>query len=212
MKNTIKSVTAVTSLWLLCATAMANDVQYLQTAWAKANYQVPADQREDAMNALAEEARQIVEKNPNDANLLIWKGIIVSTLAGEKGGLGALGLAKEAKASLEAALKIDPNALDGSAYTSLGTLYHKVPGWPIGFGSDKKAKAHLQKALNINPNGIDSNYFMAEFLFDEGEYDHAKKYLMQAEQAQDRPNRPVADAGRRQEIAMMRSAVDAKLN
>ncbi len=39
---------------------------------------------------------------------------------------------KEARASLEAALKIAPEALDGSAYTSLGSLYYQVPGWPLG--------------------------------------------------------------------------------
>ena len=49
MKNTIKLVTAVISLWLMCATAMADSVAYLQSAWAKANYQIPAEQREDAI-------------------------------------------------------------------------------------------------------------------------------------------------------------------
>ena len=52
--------------------------------------------------------------------------------------------------------------------TSLGTLYYKVPGWPIGFGSDKKAREYLAKALDLNPTGIDPNYFMGEFLFDAG--------------------------------------------
>ncbi len=211
MKSIAKLLIAVCAWCLITLPAQANDLSYLQTQWAKVTYEVPAEQREEAMTELAEVARAVVADNPNNAELLIWKGIIVSSLAGEKGGLGALGLAKEAKASLEAAMKINDKALDGSAYTSLGTLYHKVPGWPIGFGSDKKAKAHLQQALSINPQGIDPNYFMAEFMFDEGEYDAAKTHLMQAERAQDRPDRPVADAGRRQEIAMMLSAVNAKL-
>ena len=36
-------------------------------------------------------------------------------------------------------MAIDPKALDGSAYASLGSLFYQVPGWPIGFGDDKKA-------------------------------------------------------------------------
>ena len=58
-------------------------------------------------------------------------------------------------------------ALDGSAYTSLGTLYYKVPGFPIGFGDHKKARQLLEAALKVNPDGIDSNYFYGEYLFDE---------------------------------------------
>jgi Tfp pilus assembly protein PilF len=77
-----------------------------------------------------------------------------------------LSLAKDAKKPLE----IDESALNGSAYASLGTLYHKVPGWPLGFGDDDTAKEMLEKAMLINPNGIDSNYFYGEFLFDEKKY------------------------------------------
>ncbi|MDA1382172.1 hypothetical protein PCI56_27515 [Plesiomonas shigelloides subsp. oncorhynchi] len=54
-------------------------------------------------------------------------------------------MVKEAKASLEKALKQNPNALDGSAYTSLGSLYYKVPGWPVGFGDDEQAERLLKK-------------------------------------------------------------------
>ncbi|MFW5386410.1 MULTISPECIES: hypothetical protein [unclassified Yersinia (in: enterobacteria)] len=49
-------------------------------------------------------------------------------------------LVKDAKVKLELAIKLDANALDGSAYTSLGTLYYQVPGWPIGFGDKKQAE------------------------------------------------------------------------
>ena len=72
---------------------------------------------------------------------------MLSTWAGAKGGLGALSLAKRARQPLEAALKLDPAALDGSAYTSLGTLYSKVPGFPAGFGDDDKAEQLLKSAL-----------------------------------------------------------------
>ena len=192
--------------------ASAADVALLQSQWAIATYEVDDTERADALENLADSARAMCDQSPGDAPLLIWKGIIVSSLAGEKGGLGALGLAKEAKASLEAALVLDPNAMQGSAYTSLGTLYHQVPGWPIGFGSDKKARAHLQRALAINPDGIDSNYFMGEFMLDEREYAQSKHFLLKALAAPARPGRKLADAGRREEAQQLLTKAEAKLD
>jgi tetratricopeptide (TPR) repeat protein len=141
-----------------------------------------------------------VQQRPGDAGLLIWSGIVKSSYAGAKGGLGGLKYAKEAKADLEAALRIEPNALDGSAYTSLGVLYFKVPGWPLGFGDDRKADELLQKALAINPGGLDPNYFYGEFLRAQKRYTEAEAYYRKALQAPARPGRELADRGRHQEI------------
>ena len=41
-----------------------------------------------------------MQEYPGRAEPLIWHGIILSSLAGAKGGLGALGLAKEARDQL----------------------------------------------------------------------------------------------------------------
>jgi len=153
-----------------------------------------------------------VKQHPDRAEALIWEGIIESSYAGAKGGLGALGLAKEARGNLEAALRIDPKSLDGSAYTSLGTLYYKVPGFPLGFGDHDKARQMLSKALELNPNGIDPNYFYAEFLFEQGEYAKALQYLDRAAKAPPRPGRELADKGRRGEIATLASRVKAKMS
>ena len=90
--------------------------------------------------------------------------------------------------------------LEGSAYTSLATLYAQVPAWPIGFGSNKKATKLFEKALALNPNGIDSNYFYAQFMFDQGHYDEAQRYFQKAQQAAARPGRAVADSGRQAEV------------
>jgi Tfp pilus assembly protein PilF len=113
--------------------------------------------------------------------------------------MAASGPAKRAKAHYEAALKIRPDVLDGSAYNSLGVLYYKVPGWPVGFGSDKKAQELLQKALAVNPRGIDPNFFYGEFLVEQGKPREAMTYLERALQAPPRPGRDIADAGRREE-------------
>ncbi|HWU34988.1 MAG TPA: tetratricopeptide repeat protein [Methylovorus sp.] len=172
----------------------------LQHDWARANYQIPDGQQEPVLKALSEEAHQVTSANPGAPEAMIWEAIILSTYAKAKGGLGALKLAEKSRDLLLAAEKINPNALNGSIYTSLGSLYYKVPGWPIGFGDKKKAREYLEKALQQNPAGIDPNYFYADFLSEQGEYAKAVEYYKKALAAPARPGREDADAGRRQDV------------
>jgi tetratricopeptide (TPR) repeat protein len=187
-------------------------IQYLQKNWAEINYTITNEEEKEAKLAkLGAEADAVVSKYPQYAEPKIWDAIITSTEAGVKGGLGALGLVKKSKKLLEEAQAINPNALDGSAYTSLGSLYYKVPGWPIGFGSDKEARKNLEKALQINPNGIDPNYFYGEFLYEEGEYQRSYQVLQKALNAPARADRPLADKGRKGEIMSLLTKVEKKL-
>lgn len=185
----------------LAADSLVDDLADLQQRWAIANYELRDKPRVAALELLAQDAEAVTGRHPQRAEGWIWSGIIRSTLAGAKGGLGALGIAKAARRDLERALELDPTALDGSAYTSLGTLYAKVPGWPVGFGSDKKADALLREALKINPDGIDPNYFYGEFLYGKNRRAEAATYLERARQAPPRPGRELADRGRQKEIA-----------
>ncbi|MEJ8567792.1 tetratricopeptide repeat protein [Elongatibacter sediminis] len=188
------------------------DVQRLQKRWAEINYQLAGKTQETAFKSLVEEAEQVTQAHPDQAEAWIWSGIIKSTYAGAKGGLGALKYAKASRKELEHALDLDSDALQGSAYTSLGTLYYSVPGWPVGFGNDEKAESLLLKALDINPDGIDSNYFYGSFLLDQKRYEEARKFLMQARSAAPRPDRPIADAGRQEEIALALLEVEKQLS
>ena len=191
--------------------AFAGELLAIQQAWAHVNYEVPAgDARVRAFEKLEQRAEAFTQRHPGRAEALIWEGIVESSYAGAKGGLGALSLAKEARSNLEAAIKINPKALDGSAYTSLGTLYFKVPGFPIGFGDKDKAAELLQQALALNPDGIDPNYFYAEFLSDQGRDAEALKYLQKAARAPARPGRELADQGRQAEIAALAARVQKK--
>ncbi len=186
-------------------------VQKLQQQWAIANYETTGKAQRESFETLIHKADRYLKSSPDSPELLIWRGIIKSTYAGVKGGLGALSLAKGARKDLEAALDLAPEALDGSAYTSLGTLYAKVPGWPLGFGNDDKARELLERALKINPDGIDSNYFYGDFLLAQKDYQEAQTYLQKALQAAPRPNRPIADRGRRAEIDLALKTIRAKL-
>lgn len=175
------------------------DIAIIQHEWAKANYSTPKDAQEAAFKNLTEQAHQLTEKSSNAPDALIWEGIANAGYAKAKGGLGALKFAEKARDLLLAAEKINPSALHGSAYTSLGSLYYKVPGWPIGFSDKKKAKTYLEKALQINPDGIDPNFFYADFLSEQGEYKQAIPYYQKAISASPRPGREDADAGRKAE-------------
>ena len=178
-------------------------VAEIQREWAQIRYQRPAAERARLFEDLAAKAHRLSEAQPQRSEPLVWEGIVVSSLAGEKGGLGALGLVKKAKALYEDAIRIDGNVLDGSAYNSLAVLYYKVPGWPLGFGDKKKARELLQKALSISPGGIDPNYFYGEFLVETGHPADAVAYLEKALAAPPRPGRQVADDGRRTEARQL---------
>lgn len=187
-------------------------VKQLQSRWEQVNYELQGKPQRQAFEQLLGDVDKALGQYGSDAPVLIWSGIIKSSYAGAKGGLGALKYAKASKADLEKAIAIDGDALDGSAYTSLGTLYFKVPGWPLGFGDDEQAEKLLKRALQINPEGIDPNYFYAEYLRKTGDYAKAEKYLLKAQQAQARPDRPLADKGRREEISNALAAVQKRLN
>jgi tetratricopeptide (TPR) repeat protein len=202
MKNTMMKLIALVALSSLVLTGYADeatDIHKLQTRWAEIKYQTPEAGKEKAFVTLVAEAEQLRTANTS-APYLIWEAIIRSTYAGVKGGLGALDQVKQSKKLLEQAIKLDPAAMNGSAYTSLGSLYYQVPGWPVGFGDDKKAKEMLLKGLSYNPDGIDSNYFYGDYLLGQKEYQQAILVLEKALNAAPRSGRESADAGRKGEI------------
>ncbi len=183
----------------------------IQHRWAQANYSLDGSDQKKAFEALLADARELSTRNPTRAEAMVWHGIVASTYAGVKGPFGAMSLAKEAREALMQAEKADPDVLDGSVYTSLGTLYYKVPGGLIGFGDKDLAREYLEKAVAVNPDGIDPNYFYAEFLYEEEEYARAKDVLTKAQRAPARPNRPLADQGRKREIAALLEKVESRL-
>lgn len=189
----------------------ASDIANLQTRWAKVQYETPKAAQEQAFAELARDAEALRSAHSKESPYLIWEGIIRSTYAGAKGGLGALGEVKKAKVLFEQAIALDPSALAGSAYTSLGSLYYQVPGWPIGFGDDDKASELLQKGLQFNPDGIDSNYFYADYLLSEKHYSQALAAFEKAKKAPPRLGRESADQGRLREIDAKIAEIQRKL-
>ena len=207
--STCMLAAACTLPFSLHAAPLDDAIAELQRDWEVIRYQTPESARVKRFEALSAKAHSYSQTFAGRSEPLVWEGIIVSSLANEKGGLGALSLAKQAKAMYEQAIALRGDALSGSAYGSLAVLYYKVPGWPLGFGDKAKAEELLKKALSVNPTGIDPNYFYADYLFEAGRSAEAAPYLERALAAPARPGREVADTGRRDEVRQLQAKLKA---
>ncbi|MCC6918580.1 MAG: tetratricopeptide repeat protein [Alphaproteobacteria bacterium] len=192
--------------------AMDGDLARLEHEWARIVYQVAdSGDKSDQIEALAREAAAVVQKYPGRAEPLIWDGIITSEEAAQASMFSALGYAEDARDIFLTAERIDPKALKGAIPMSLGTLYYRVPGSPVGFGDDDKARAYLETAMSMDPDGLDANYFYGDFLMEQGEYAKARQVLNHGLAAPVTPERPVWDAGRRSEIRTLLAKADEEL-
>ena len=174
--------------------ALDKEVTRLAEDWAKIKYLSSSDtERQTKMDALGDQADALVKRYPGRVEALIWDGIITSERASLTWGLTALNYATRARDILLEAQKLDPKALDAGAATSLGVLYYRVPGFPIGWGDSSKARQYLEQAVANAPNGRDAHYFYADFLYEQGEYQKAEQVLTVALSLPHHPERPVWD-------------------
>ncbi|MDQ7727356.1 TRAP transporter TatT component family protein [Halomonas sp. SpR8] len=183
----------------LTAAAFESELFSLKNRWEYSVTELPANERESTLKSLAGEAEQLAKQHSDEADVLVWQGIILASYARERGGLGALGTAGDAREVLEQAIKIDPQGLNGSAYVTLGALYDRVPGRPLGFGNSDTAERMFQRALEIRPDGIDVNYYYAAFLQEEGNDQAAREHAERAVNGTARDNRQVSDEALRRD-------------
>ncbi len=155
-------------------------VQKIESEWELVEHNYPENQRKKEFDSLLKQTQILTEKFPDKAEPLILQACIILTRAKIESSLNALASVRKARSLLEKAIKINPNANQGSAFVTLGVLYYKVPGWPIAFGDNQKAEKMLKKALAINPRGIDSNYYYAEYLLSQNKSEQAARYLAKA--------------------------------
>lgn len=192
------------AFWLApIAVVHAQDIEIIAQKWAEAKYQQSDKALQiKLLDDLAAEAARVAADKGEEAGTeyRVWQGAILSTKASLVGGLSALGDVRKARDVLEAALKKDPAAGNGYGAAVLAALYGKVPGWPIAFGDEDKAQALFNRALKIAPDDIDVNYLYGTFLVDERRYKEAEGVLKKAMAAPARPQRALADKGRRAEI------------
>lgn len=186
-------------------------MQPLKQEWAEIKYVVSDKQKVSQLESLIKKVDVVASKHPSEAQPVVWRGTMMSTMASLKSGFSALSSAKKAKKDLEMALARNASAEKGYAHVILGALYSKVPGKPIGFGSKEKAKRHFLTALQMDPDGLDANFFYGEFLLSQGDFASAKKYLEVAQKSPVNAENKVLDKGRRQEIAKAIETVNQKL-
>ena len=219
---TLKSRMALLSLILLAvagswaaagqaAETLSPDVRRLQTKWEAIKFGVPeGDEQTKQMNALGEEADAVAARYPAMPEALIWDGIITSERASMASAFSALGLAKRARDILDQAYNIDPAKLDAGAPTSLGVLYYRVPGFPVGFGDKAKARQLLEQAVKLAPNGLDAWYFYGDFLYTQNEYAKAVEVFQHALKIPQHPDRPLWDKNRRLVIEELLAKIQEK--
>jgi tetratricopeptide (TPR) repeat protein len=192
--------------------AMDASVARVEHEWERIKYQTSDPHAQHTqIQILARDAAAVTARYPGRAEPLIWQGIAESEQAAMSGGLNALADAKASRRTFEMAYQLDRTALEAGAATSLGTLYYRVPGFPIGFGDKAKARHYLVEAVTIAPASMDANYFFGDFLFSQGEYAAAGKVLQHALASPPHPDRPIWDVGRRAEIRALLAKVNAKL-
>ena len=97
-------VIALGGATLLHAAPEDDLIRPVQDRWAEIKYKTPEKQQAELYRELAVQAHQISKNNPNLAAALVWEGIVVSSEAGVRGGLGGLSLAKDARTLLEESL------------------------------------------------------------------------------------------------------------
>jgi len=200
---------AVTFAWLLALSPMADAtgeaaavraVDELKTAWAEIFYRQPRDQQTPKLKALLPRVRELARRYPQAAEPLIMETLILCALAAADGGFGALGKLRDARELLEKSLKLDPLAMEGSAFVILGNLYYRLPGWPISFGDNELARRHLETALRFFPDALDTNYFYGDFLLEQGDFRNALIHLEKAEKAPVRDDARLSDLQLKQEL------------
>lgn len=160
--------------------AFPDDLRGIAQQWASARYELSGEARKVKMREVIKAADAFVLKYPDEAESHLWAGVVHCSLAEIESKLTALGLVKECRAKLEKSLALDPNVEDGYAYGVLGTLYARVPGWPLSFGDKKKADQLLLQGVTIAPTGMNTNYFYAKFLYDQGDISRAREYCARA--------------------------------
>jgi tetratricopeptide (TPR) repeat protein len=173
--------TTFVALLLLSSQSFAEDInealQSIESEWTSIYYNTPKQKQGPEYCRLLDRTIKLSRQHPKNAEPIIWEAIVKATNADHQDAVSALNAIHEARDLLLKAIEINPQALSGSAYVTLGTLYYMAPKWPIGFGDDATAEKMLQTALKINPNGIDSNYFYADFLLTNNRLNEAEKYF-----------------------------------
>jgi tetratricopeptide (TPR) repeat protein len=114
--------------------------------------------------------------NKNDVRGLFWKAAAMGKMAEDSGMVNALRMLRPMENLLLKVVTLDEQYENAGAHRALGRMYHKLPGFPVSFGSNQKALMHLKRAHELFPRDVITRAFYAELLYDEGRKDEARKH------------------------------------
>ena len=177
----IRNIVFGTLLSLTACVSWACPDHELGARWADAKYQLTGVAQERAFESLLSDISSARDRtNLSKTELNLWEGTTLSTYASIVGGTKALSMVKKARNLLESSIKEDPTLEEGLALGVLGTLYHKVPAWPLAYKDDKRAKEYLKEALARFPEGMHANMYYGQYLLEKKAYGSAEGYLTAA--------------------------------
>ncbi len=177
-------------------------VQTLHDEWADIFYRLPVNKQPEKLETLLPRVHTLVEQYPQEAEPLILEAYVLCAYAAAEFSFGSLGKLKRARILLVKSIAINPKAMKGSAYVTLGNLYYRLPGWPLSYGNDDQARQYLEAALKLFPNELDTNYFYGDFLMDQGEYPKALAYLEKSDKAPIRAESRLSDLKLKEELKL----------
>ena len=114
--------------------------------------------------------------NENEVRGLFWKAAAMGKVAEDSGMVNALRMLRPMEKMLLNVVALDEKYENAGGHRALGRMYHKLPGFPISFGSNQKALKHLKRAHDLFPQDVITRAFYAELLYDEGKIDEARKH------------------------------------
>lgn len=121
-------------------------------------------------------ADQAIQLNNQSAWGFYYRGLCRGKLGEMQGIWSSLSMIKPLKQDLKKAVKFDASVSKGGPHRALGKLYLELPGL-LG-GSVDKSVDHLKRAVVLGPRFADNYLFLAEALYEQGNYRAAKMTLV----------------------------------
>jgi len=177
---------------------LVDTARLIEAQWTQIRFNLPRAEQEKAYQPLLDLTGDLVKRYPTRVEANYWQAVVKLNHAEFESQVQALKTVYEARDLLDKVIALDPLFMEGSAYVILGTLYYRVPGWPIAFGDKDKAGKLLTKALEINPNGMDTNYFYGDFLLSQNRFQLAENYFNKALATPIQPDRMLGDSDLKQ--------------
>jgi tetratricopeptide (TPR) repeat protein len=162
------------------AADLMEQISKVEERWGEIRWNLEENEKIAAYRALVEDAERVRQQHPASARAWIWEAIALASYAGARADMGSLLRLRAARAAYERAIELGEDELAGFAYANLGTLYHRVPGWPISFRDDDRAREFLRRGLEADPESLDTHFAYGRFLIDQGEYPAAIEALERA--------------------------------